>query len=249
MKLIKILSILIALIIPITVYGEDPKIQADILMGKITSLLKADEPAKALPYMAELEELGPSLPNRLPESFYFYYIDTLVRAGQNDEALIRARSYLGKYGKKGSYYAKVIKLMTPLQMQADELAARNAKAAKEARQQQVKEAERQQLAAIEAQRVASEREAARIAAEQQNIYNRKQSGAVHDFSEQSNRNFIAGLISAPFLPLYTLSDLSDGKGLFAYTDPAVYGNPDSMLAKATRLQDSRDQAAVLVATR
>lgn len=94
-----------------TPYAEslDKSIQADILMKKITNALEKNRPAEGLPFFEELEALD--MP--LPESFYFYYIDTLDKSGVNaDKTFERAEKYLTSYGKKGKYYERVIDIMS-----------------------------------------------------------------------------------------------------------------------------------------
>lgn len=87
--------------------GMDKGAVADILMGKITDALKANRHAKAVPEFARLEKLGLSL----PESFYYYYIEALDKAGRSPEARVRATAYLKSYGKQGKYYANIIEFM------------------------------------------------------------------------------------------------------------------------------------------
>lgn len=103
-------------------------IQADMLMVKITSALKADKFSEALPAMADLEALG----TPLSEDFQFLYIDTLDRAGKRVSALSRCYGYLEKYGRAGGYYGRVIEITTRLQDLADKDAKAAAEAAAEA---------------------------------------------------------------------------------------------------------------------
>jgi hypothetical protein len=87
--------------------GMDKSVVVDIVMKKITAGLKENNPAKTLPQFAHLEKLGVPL----PESFSYYYIETLEKAGKKDAARARAAAYLKTYGKKGKYYAPVIEIM------------------------------------------------------------------------------------------------------------------------------------------
>lgn len=85
------------------------------LMSKITAALKANRAADALPYFAELEGMEDSLSYPLPESFYYYYIDTLDKAGDKANAIIRGKIYLKKFGKDGRHYSQVSEIMNRLQ--------------------------------------------------------------------------------------------------------------------------------------
>ena len=87
--------------------GMEKGLVLDIVMGKITAALKANKYAEALPHFALLERQGTAL----PESFYYYYTDTLEKAGQKDKARAGAATYLKNYGKTGRYYPQVIELM------------------------------------------------------------------------------------------------------------------------------------------
>lgn len=103
----------------LTAFATDQGVKVDLLMAKITASLKADKAVEALPYFAELESMESSLSKPLPESFHFYYIDTLNKSGDKAKALSRANIYLTKFGKKGKNYGKVIEIMSVLQIQAD----------------------------------------------------------------------------------------------------------------------------------
>jgi hypothetical protein len=122
MKLLLMVLMLMILVMSPAVRAEDQEVQIDLLMSKITTLLKDDKAAKALPYMAELESMEPSMSKPLPESFHFYYIDTLDKAGDRDKALSRANLYLKKFGKKGKNYGRVIDILSRLQIEADRVA-------------------------------------------------------------------------------------------------------------------------------
>jgi hypothetical protein len=90
--------------------GMDKSVVVDIVMKKITAGLKENNPAKTLPQFAYLEKLGVPL----PESFSYYYTETLEKAGKKDAARTHAAAYLKAYGKKGKYYAQVIEIMSRL---------------------------------------------------------------------------------------------------------------------------------------
>lgn len=103
--------------VAVAAHALDQEMQVDLLMAKITSALKADKASDALPFFAELEGMESTLKNPLPESFHFYYIDTLDKTGDKAKALSRADVYLNKYGKSGKYYGQVIEIMSRLQEQ------------------------------------------------------------------------------------------------------------------------------------
>lgn len=103
-------------------YGSldlDEKTKVNIMMSKITTAIKGERYKDALVYFISLEKYS----NNLPESFYFYQIQTLLNAanagGHNmgvDIALrkavgIKAQEYLKKYGSTGKYYTQVIEIM------------------------------------------------------------------------------------------------------------------------------------------
>lgn len=127
--------------------------------------------------------------------------------------------------------------------------------ARHARVAAAREAARVQ-AELDAPRIAAENEAARLKAQQEAVIAQQAAiqaapGAVKTYmdilsTKGHNDNVISASIGttyAPlFLPLSTASDLTDGKSI-ALTDPAVFGNPDSMVAKAMRLQRSREALA------
>jgi hypothetical protein len=123
MKLLKNILFSLVMLIAVAAYGASKEVQLDLLMSKITVLLKADKATDALPYFAQLEGLESSLSKPLPESFHFYYIETLDKAGNKTKALERANVYLEKFGKKNKYYGQVIEIMSRLQIEADKVAA------------------------------------------------------------------------------------------------------------------------------
>ncbi|MDD2364765.1 MAG: DUF1566 domain-containing protein [Desulfuromonadaceae bacterium] len=114
MKLIIMLLIVMLTYLPTHSFANSYDDQGEALMGKIIPLIKENNAAGALPYMAELEKLGPRLSSPLPESFYYYYIDCLDKAGENSQALNRSKIFLKKYGKKSKYSSKVNEISTRL---------------------------------------------------------------------------------------------------------------------------------------
>lgn len=97
----------------------DEKTKEDIMMSKITTAIKGERHIDALVYFLSLEKHG----SNLPESFYFYQIQSLFKAsytagisGSIHEALkqavgVKSKEYLKKYGSKGKYYAEVVEIM------------------------------------------------------------------------------------------------------------------------------------------
>ena len=90
--------------------GMEKGMVVDIVMAKITAALKANKYAEALPHFSLLERRGAAL----PESFYYYYTDTLEKSGQKDKARASAAAYLKSYGKTGKYYPQVVEIMSRL---------------------------------------------------------------------------------------------------------------------------------------
>lgn len=157
MKLLQ--SILFTLLLgsAATTHAVSQEVQVDLLMAKITAALKAEKPAEALPAFVELEGMEPSLQNPLPESFKFFYIDTLDKTGDKAKALKRAEAYLDKYGKNGKYYGQVIEIMSRLQGEVEKEAKARAAAEAEARRKAEAEAQaRAAQAAAQAAAVAEE---------------------------------------------------------------------------------------------
>jgi hypothetical protein len=103
----------------VAAYGVSQEVQADLLMAKITTAIKAGRAADALPFFAELESMAPSLSEPLPEGFYYNYIVALKKGGDKANALNRAEAYLDKYGKKGRHYDEVIEIVGRLQVEVD----------------------------------------------------------------------------------------------------------------------------------
>lgn len=87
--------------------GLDEKTKIDIIMVKITNAIKEERYKDALPYFNDLERNN----SNLPESFYFYQIQSLFKSNLSDEAKDKARDYLKKYGSNAKYYAEVIEIM------------------------------------------------------------------------------------------------------------------------------------------
>lgn len=88
----------------------DEKTKMDVVMSKITTALKEERYKDALFYFEFLERRN----NNLPESFYFYQIQTLSKANISDLKYYtqkKAKDYLKKYGSKGKYYAEVVEIM------------------------------------------------------------------------------------------------------------------------------------------
>ncbi len=127
-------------------YGLEKDIEVDILTTRITGLLKDGKTAEALPLFEKLEGMNV----KLPESFDFYYIDTLDKAGNAAKAVERSEAYLKKYGKKAKYYGQVIEIVSRLRdavekkRQAEEAAAENKRKAEEAAAERRRAAEAEQ---------------------------------------------------------------------------------------------------------
>ncbi len=115
----KILQMLVLLFLlhSFTVVGApiDKSIRIEVTMQKITTLLKAKKYNESLPYFAELESSGETL----PDSFHYYYIDALDKAGESEQAQRRAAAYLDKYGRKGRYFKPVVEIVSRLDLKKD----------------------------------------------------------------------------------------------------------------------------------
>lgn len=118
MKLLYGILMLFLLGMTLPVHASDEEMQVNLLLARISAALKNDRTSEALSYCATLEKMGPSLANPLPESFYFYYIETLHRSGAKEILLSRIYAYLQKYGKDGFHYGQIIALFSELQMEA-----------------------------------------------------------------------------------------------------------------------------------
>lgn len=122
-----------------------------------------------------------------------------------------------------------------------------------------KKAEREAAAREEA-RLQAERDAPRLAAEKKaadaraaaeaEAARRAAPGAVKNYMGQMSSKgdanpstaTLATIYAPLFLPTSTTTDLIDGKNI-AMTDPAVFGNPNSMMAKSVQLQQQRQRDA------
>lgn len=121
---IKYLMALLTVSFSATAFALSPRVQADLLMSRITAAVKADNYIGALPDFAELESLAPSLSKPLPEAYYYYYVEALDKAGKSAEALHRSEIYIDRFGEKGRYYYKVIPIMSRAQLTVREEIAR-----------------------------------------------------------------------------------------------------------------------------
>lgn len=90
--------------------GIDQDSITKIVMGKITNALAKKDYAAALPHFDYMDKSK----GDLPESFHYYFIETLEQTGDKQKARERATAYLQKFGKKGRYYDKVLEIMTRL---------------------------------------------------------------------------------------------------------------------------------------
>lgn len=91
--------------------GLAPDVLVDLIMKKITTKIKSGDYASAVDDFVRLDNLKDA---KLPESFYYYYAETLEKAGNKHEAHARGNDYLKRYGKKGKYYSQVIDIMSRL---------------------------------------------------------------------------------------------------------------------------------------
>ncbi len=133
--------------------------------------------------------------------------------------------------------------LAALQVAAEAKAARFAAAEEAARVQAVKDAPR----------LAAEKEAARVQAVQQALIAQQAAqqaapgmAKLYMNSMSSKDPNVPGISGtfyttyAPlFLPVSTMSDMSDGKSI-AMTDPTAFGKPDSMMAKVMQRQKERE---------
>ena len=87
--------------------GLSADVKQDLLMAKILASIKADRHLDALADFARLERLG----RKQPESFYFYYVVTLDKAGLPIPAKERAAVFLKTYGRASKYYNEVIAIL------------------------------------------------------------------------------------------------------------------------------------------
>ena len=118
MKLLQgiMISFLLGMTLPAHAINQDA--QADLLLAKISTALKNDRTSEALSACTKLEKLGSSLEKPLPESFYYYYIETLHRIGAKENVLKRAYAYLDRYDKDDPHYGQVTAIVRELQLAA-----------------------------------------------------------------------------------------------------------------------------------
>jgi hypothetical protein len=106
----------------VAAHAVDQDVQVDILMSKIINAQKEGRAADALPSMAKLESMEPTLKAPLSEGFHFLYITTLDETGDHANALRRANVYIEKFGMGGKNYAKVVDIIGRLEEEADKVA-------------------------------------------------------------------------------------------------------------------------------
>ncbi len=90
--------------------GED--IVIDIEMSKIMSVIQKQN-ASRLDYEKIIHSfyyLDTKVYN-LPEAFYYYFIEVLSKI-KIEQAKLRAKNYIKKYGKNGKYYTKIINILS-----------------------------------------------------------------------------------------------------------------------------------------
>lgn len=138
MKIWKTLLPLLLTLLAHTAFSapRDESIQADLLMTRITGLIQANKQTEALPYFEQLEALNMAL----PESFYYHYIDALDMAGKAEKVFERCEHYMGKYGKRGKYYAQVLPIYARAE-DAHRAAVAKAEAIARAKEEAKKQAE------------------------------------------------------------------------------------------------------------
>lgn len=84
---------------------EDVKL--DLLMTRILTAYKAGHHSKALPDFARVEKMG----KPTPESFQYYYIVSLEKAGQLAKAKKKGTDFILNYGKSSKYYDEVLSIV------------------------------------------------------------------------------------------------------------------------------------------
>lgn len=87
--------------------GVPEEVKQDLLMTRILAAIKADKHVDALPDFARLEKMG----RKQPESFYYYYVVALDKAGRTVPAKERGTAFLKTYGKASKYYNDVLAIM------------------------------------------------------------------------------------------------------------------------------------------
>ena len=90
--------------------GVAKDIVVDLVMTKIVKAIQSGKYSESIKEFAYLERLG--IP--LPESFYYYYTQSLSKAGKKEDARTRALDYLKRFGKNGKYYTQVIEILSGL---------------------------------------------------------------------------------------------------------------------------------------
>lgn len=143
----RFLLLICALLLSFNVLALDRDIEIDIIAKRLTTLLMAGNSAEALPLFEKLEAMKAVL----PESFDYYYVDTLDKSGNAARAYERGQAYLEKYGKKGRYYDRVVEIYSrlsgPIERQRE---------AEKARLLQANAERIKKEAALERERVAAE---------------------------------------------------------------------------------------------
>jgi len=89
-------------------YGKSSKLVEDIIMVRITTAIGANKWEEAISSLDELENLGVNL----PESFYYYQIDTLMKAEKKEQAHQKAEAFILKYGDKASHYSRMVEILS-----------------------------------------------------------------------------------------------------------------------------------------
>lgn len=96
--------------------AQSSSVQTDILVNKITTLIQAGRSAEALPYFDQLESTG----TKLPESFYYFQIEALDKAGRKDDTLRRGEQFLNQYGRGSKYYNQVLDIVSRRSIERDQ---------------------------------------------------------------------------------------------------------------------------------
>jgi hypothetical protein len=115
MKMLQSIALSLLMGMGIAAHAVDQDVQVDILMSKIINAQKEGRAADALPSMAKLESMEPTLRTPLPESFHYLYITALDETGDHSNALRRANLYVEKFGKRGKNYSKVVDIIGRLE--------------------------------------------------------------------------------------------------------------------------------------
>ena len=102
-----------------------PEVEVDVLLKRITNLILAKDYQSALPSFRKLISFN----KPLPESFDFFYIETLAKTGTeaaDKEADDRIRQYFSKWGRQGAHYAKVVEYSAEVMPRAEAARAKDA---------------------------------------------------------------------------------------------------------------------------